>query len=101
MGPPLDAGVFVRWRYDVKNPQIRYTGDPQRWSYTGDRVVAHWSKIHRIDKPCRNATHRSRYVYNDEVHDDLPFPIHDINGNRYRLCDYCFFGGPASVIASL
>ena len=68
---------------------------------TGDRVVERWSKFHRTDKPCKSANHRSRFTYSDEVLDDLPFPIDDIDGNRYRLCDYCFFGGPASTIAKL
>jgi hypothetical protein len=101
IGPHLPAGAFVRWRYDVKNPQIKYDQAAEHWSYTGDRVVQRWSKFHRADKPCKNATHRSRYTYSDEVLDDLPFPIVDMDGNRYRLCDYCFFGGPASTIAKL
>lgn len=101
VGPFLPDGAFVRWRYHVKNPQIKYDGAAEMWSYTGDRVVERWSKFHRIDKPCKNAKHRSRFTHSDEVLDDLPFPINDIGGNRYRLCDYCFFGGPASTIARL
>jgi hypothetical protein len=101
VGPPLQAGAFVRWRYWVKNPQIKHNGATQQWGYTGDRLVERWSKIHRLDKPCQNANDSSRFSYSHEVFDDLPFPIHDMNGNRYRLCDYCFFGGPASTIASL
>ena len=101
VGTRLAHGAFVRWRYYVKNPQIRFNAAAEQWSYTGDALVERWSKFHRTDKPCKNATHRSRFVYNDEVLDDLPFPINDINGNRYRLCDYCFFGGPASTIARL
>lgn len=101
VGPVLPDGAFVRWRYYVKNPQIQYDIAAEHWSYTGDRVVERWSKFHRVDKPCKNAKHRSRFTYSDEVLDDLPFPIHDISGNRYRLCDYCFFGGPASTIAQL
>jgi hypothetical protein len=64
-------------------------------------VVRRWSKFHRTDKPCTKAQHRSRYTYSSEVLGDLPFPIFDMNGNRYRLCDYCFFGGPASKISHL
>ena len=101
VGPFLPQGAFVRWRYDVKNPQIDYDGAAEQWSYIGDRVVKRWSKFHRTDKPCKNVNHRSRFTYSDEVLDDLPFPINDIDGNRYRLCDYCFFGGPASTIAKL
>jgi len=101
VGPPLAPGAFVRWRYDVKNPQIRLDPASEKYSYLGDWVVRRWSKFHRTDKPCRNANHRSRYSYSEEVIDDVPFPISDINGNRYRLCDYCFFGGPGSTISSL
>jgi hypothetical protein len=101
VGPFLPKGAFVRWRYDVKNPQIKYDGAAEHWSYIGDRVVQRWSKFHRTDKPCQNANDRSRFTYSDEVLDDLPFPINDIGGNRYRLCDYCFFGGPASTVARL
>lgn len=101
VGPSLPNGAFVRWRYDVKNPQIKYDAAAEHWSYTGDQVVQRWSKFHRADKPCNNANHRSRFTYSDEALDDLPFPINDIDGNRYRLCDYCFFGGPASTIAKL
>jgi hypothetical protein len=101
VGSFLPKGAFVRWHYYVKNPQIKYDGAAQQWLYTGDAVVEHWSKFHRTDKPCKNANHRSRFVYFDEVLDDVPFPIADVAGNRYRLCDYCFFGGPASTIAKL
>ena len=101
VGPFLPQGAFVRWRYDVKNPQIDYDGAAEHWSYIGDRVVKRWSKFHRTDKPCKSVNHRSRFTYSEEVLDDLPFPINDIDGNRYRLCDYCFFGGPASTIAKL
>jgi hypothetical protein len=101
VGPPLPPGAFTRWRYDVKNPQIGFDGATETYSYRGDQVVRRWSKFHRADKPCQNAQHRSRYTYSDEVLDNLPFPINDMNGNRYRLCDYCFFGGPASTISTL
>ncbi|MCA1815462.1 MAG: hypothetical protein LC746_03490, partial [Acidobacteria bacterium] len=101
VGDPLPRGAFVRWHYYVKNPQIKFNDGAPPWSYTGDATVERWSKFHRTDKPCRNANHRSRFVYFDEVLDDLPFPLRDINGNRYRLCDYCFFGGPASTVAAL
>jgi hypothetical protein len=101
VGPPLSPGAYVRWRYDVKNPQIALDTVTDEYSYQGDLVVRRWSKFHRTGDPCRNAQHRSRYTYSDEVLDDLPFPIKDMNGNRYRLCDYCFFGGPASTISTL
>ncbi|HEY7249125.1 MAG TPA: hypothetical protein VIG37_01410 [Methylomirabilota bacterium] len=101
LGAPLAPGAFVRWRYDVKNPQIALDDVTDQYAYRGDLVVRRWSKFHRADKPCQNAQHRSRYVYSDEVRHDLPFPIEDMDGNRYRLCDYCFFGGPGSTVSSL
>jgi hypothetical protein len=101
LGAPPAPGAFVRWRYDVKNPQIALDETTEEYHYRGDVVVRRWSKFHRADRPCANAQRRSRYVYSDEALDDLPFPIEDVNGNRYRLCDYCFFGGPASQVASL
>jgi hypothetical protein len=101
IGPPLAPGAFVRWRYDVKNPQVALNASTEAYSYVGDQVVRRWSKFHRTDKPCRMAREQSRYTYSTEVLDDLPFPIHDMAGNRYRLCDYCFFGGPASSRSSL
>jgi hypothetical protein len=101
VGPPLPPGAYVRWHYDVKNPVIALDGATDKYTYRGDRVVRRWSKYHRTDKPCKNAQTRSRYTYFDETLDDLPFPIKDISGNRHRLCDYCFYGGPASTISSL
>jgi hypothetical protein len=101
IGPPVQPGAFVRWRYDVKNPQVSLDVQADEYSYVGDTVVRRWSKFHRTDKPCNSATDSSRYIYELEVVDDLPFPIHDMVGNRYRLCDYCFFGGPASISSSL
>ena len=101
IGPPIQPGAFVRWRYDVKNPQISLDLQTDEYSYVGDAVARRWSKFHRTDKPCNMALEQSRYTYEREVRDDLPFPIHDMVGNRYRLCDYCFFGGPASNSSSL
>lgn len=101
VGPHLHDGAFLRWRSYVKNPQIKYNGVAQQWTCTGDTLVERWSKFHRTDKPCQNANGRSSFIDNDEIFNDLPFPINGINGNRYRLCDYCFFGGPVSPIASL
>jgi len=101
IGPPVQPGAFVRWRYDVKNPQISLNEQTEEYFYVGDSVRQRWSKFHRTDKPCNMALEQSRYTYSREVLDDLPFPIHDMVGNRYRLCDYCFFGGPASNSSSL
>src|SRR5262249_46696336 len=99
--PSRGPGAYVRWKYDVKNPQIAVTADSESWLYTGDAVAYRRSHIHRTDQPCHNANHRSRYTYETEVLDDLPFPLEQIMDNRNFLCDYCFFGGPARVRASV
>ncbi len=101
IGPPVQPGAFVRWRYQVRNPQIAYDDRTDEYVYKGEAQRQRWSKFHRRDKPCKMALEESHFTYSHEVLDDLPFPIHDIVGNRYRLCDYCFFGGPASNSASL
>lgn len=101
IGPPIQPGAFVRWRYHVKNPQIAFNEKADEYSYLGDSVRERWSKFHRTDKPCNMALEQSRYTYDRQVLDDLPFPIHDMVGNRYRLCDYCFFGGPVSNSSDL
>jgi hypothetical protein len=31
----------------------------------------------------------------------LPFPVADIDARRVQLCDYCFYGGPAGLRATL
>lgn len=101
IGPALSAGAFIQWRYDVENPQIRYDELAEHWSHVGDKVTRRWSKLHRTDKPCKNVSNASRFIYDRQVLDDLPFQIHDLDRHRQRLCDYCFFGGPASKIAKL
>jgi hypothetical protein len=101
IGPPVQPGAFMRWRYDVKNPQVKLDAVTDQYSYVGDAVVQRWSKFHRTDTPCNSVQDQSRYTYQAEILDDLPFPLHDMVGNRYRLCDYCFFGGPASSSSSL
>lgn len=101
IGPPSQPGAFVRWRYHVKNPQIAFSAPAGQYVYKGDSTVARWSKIHRTDRPCKSVQDQSRYTYSTTLLDDLPFPIHDMVGNRHRLCDYCFFGGPTSNSASL
>jgi hypothetical protein len=101
IGPPIQPGAFMRWRYDVKNPQVKLEAATDQYWYVGDAVVRRWSKFHRTDRPCNSVDDKSRYTYETDIVDDLPFPIHDMVGNRHRLCDYCFFGGPASNSASL
>ncbi len=75
VGAPRPKGAYVRWRYDVKNPQVQLNQQTQMWTYTGDSVVRRWSNLHRTDRPCQNASHRSRYEYELDTLDELPFPV--------------------------
>ena len=96
IGPPLAPGAFVRWYYDVKNPQVQYDDLNQVWAYKGELVVKRHSNWHRTEpgKACENAAKRSRYFYQNDNLDALPFPLADIVHHRSELCDYCFFGSP-------
>ena len=101
VGPALAKGVFVAWSYEVKVPQFTFDYAADQWRFVEFRTVKRRSVFHRVDKPCQNANHRSRFSPAEVFLDDLPFPVSAILTNRTRLCDYCFFGGPASTIASL
>ncbi len=99
IGGPLRPGAYVRWRYDVKNPQVGFNGTS--YAYLGEEVVSRHSNIHRTDKPCAMEAKRSRYLYELDVLDALPFSVSDIALHRSQLCDYCFYGGPAGIRPSL
>jgi hypothetical protein len=100
---PNPPGTYVRWRYDVKNPQVRFDRDRDAWWYgsPSEAVVGRWSAIHRLDKPCRMANKRSRYTYYEERLDRLPFPLWQILDRRNAVCEYCFFGGPGKLLPFL
>jgi hypothetical protein len=98
---PLPAGAYVRWYYDVKNPNVRFDETANAWVYTGDAVVKRHSNYHRTDKPCAMAARHSRYTYRQDLLDSLPFSVSEIALHRAELCDYCFYGGPAGVKPSL
>jgi hypothetical protein len=99
--PPLSPGAYVRWRYDVKNPQVQFNEDTETWWYAPDMVTRRWSAIHRTDRPCKMANRSSRYTYSTEFLDTLPFSLDQIISRRDQLCDYCFFGGPGRSLPSL
>ena len=101
IGGPLPSSAYVRWYYDVKNPQVTFDSGSNAWAYAGDTVVRRHSNYHRTDKPCANEAKRSRYQYEVEVFDTLPFSIANIALHRAELCDYCFYGGPAGMRPSL
>jgi hypothetical protein len=93
---PLVAGDLIRWRYQVKNPQVGYSDKDQEWKYLGDSQVKRWSAVHRLDKPCKMATEQSRYAQGENVVklDDFPYPLTEVANRREGLCSFCFFGGP-------
>ena len=101
IGGPLPPGAYVRWYYDVKNPQVVFDEKDQEWAYAGDAVVRRHSVWHRTDRPCSNVSKRSRFLYETEVRDFLPFSITRIALHRTELCDYCFYGGPGGLRPSL
>jgi hypothetical protein len=98
---PLPAEAYVRWRYDVKNPQVEFDEQSQAWAYAGEAVRKRHSNLHRLDRPCANASKRSRYRYETDVLDTLPFPIAELAAHRSELCDYCFYGGPGGIRPAL
>ena len=98
---PLSPGSYIRWYYDVKNPNVNFDPKANAWAYTGDALVKRHSNYHRTDKPCAMEARRSRYTYQQEVLDTLPFSVSDIALHRPELCDYCFYGGPAGLRPSL
>jgi hypothetical protein len=97
----LPAGAYVRWWYDVKNPQVLFDDKSDSWDYLGEVVVKRHSKYHRTDHPCAMAARTSRYLYEFDILDALPFPVADIAIHRFELCDYCFYGGPAGLRPAL
>jgi len=101
VGSRLPHNAYVRWTYQVKNPQFQFNNAADQWHLSGQSTIQRRSKIHRLDQPCRNANHRSRFSPTEQFFETLPFPVAKINAHRESLCDYCFFGGPGSSIASL
>jgi len=104
VGPALPHRAYIRWSYQVLNPQFQFENTDNtvaKWHLTGQSRINRRSKIHRLDKPCRNAHHMSRFSPTEQFWEILPFPIANILPYRESLCDYCFFGGPGSTVASL
>ncbi len=99
--PPLASGGYVRWRYDVKNPQVEFNQEAGVWWYAPEKVTRRWSAIHRTDRPCKMADKRSRYTHATEFLNALPFSLNQIIERRAQLCDYCFFGGTGKTLPSL
>jgi len=97
----LPSPAYVRWRSEVSNPQITLEESTDTWSYNGEARVRRWSEWHRIDAPCRAVNADSRYRFEHETADRLPFALRLLENHRKGLCPYCFFGGPAGLNAAL
>lgn len=99
--PVLPAGAYVRWRWKAETPQIMVDAASDTWAFLGKRLVFRYSEWHRNDAPCHAVNAGSRYRYEIEQADRLPFSLRLLENHRKGLCPYCFFGGPAGTNASL
>lgn len=97
----LPPAAYLRWRSQVRNPQIKLDPVSDTWSYQGEAQVRRWSEWHRTDAPCRAVGAPHRYRFEEEYADRLPFPVRLLESHRKGLCPYCFFGGPAGLNAAL
>ena len=98
---PLLPDSLVRWRYTVKNPQVAFSEKDEEWKFLGESTLRRWSAVHRLDKPCKMANERSRFVDTTQTLDDFPYPLTEIENRREGLCAFCFFGGPGEKRPSL
>ena len=98
---PLPSAAYVRWSYGVVTPQLAFQTAANSWTYSGDLQHNRRSAIHRTDEPCKFAGRRSRYTFDVENFGSLPFALQLLEDHRGELCDYCFYGGPAGVLARL
>jgi hypothetical protein len=99
---PVPAGpAYVAWDYDVQRHWVDFDAAADTWTYDGEPLAHRHSKIHRVNGGCQNSGKRSRYQYRVTDMFVLPFPVADIETHRVQLCDYCFYGGPAGLRATL
>jgi hypothetical protein len=101
MRGPLPPHAYVRWRSEVSNPQISVDEATDTWTYHGEVRVRRWSEWHRADAPCHAVNAHSRYRFDYQTADRLPFPLRLLEKHRKDLCPYCFYGGPAGVNPAL
>jgi hypothetical protein len=98
---PLPSPAYVRWSYGVVTPQLQFQAAANSWDYSGNLQHNRRSAIHRTDQPCQFAGRRSRYTSDVENFSALPFALQLLEDHRGELCDYCFYGGAAGVLARL
>jgi len=99
--PAVAGPAYVMWAYDVQRPSVGLDATTNTWKYEGEWLAHRRSKIHRVQGGCANSAKRSRYIYSVTEMDFLPFPLTDIDLHRTNLCEYCFWGGPAGLRATL
>ena len=105
---PLLPGAYVQWSHVIDPLQVVFDDQNLGWSFAGDAVFHRHSNLHRTDQPCANLPRDPKDVlsyggigYDVTFLDALPFLLADIARHRSRLCDYCFYGGPAGICPSL
>jgi hypothetical protein len=98
---PLAPRAYVSWRAQSVKPHVGFDTTTGLWQYAGDAHVQRTSKWHRTDAPCQAASKGINYAgrYQPTYANALPFPLNELDQFRPRLCDYCFFGGPAGTNA--
>jgi len=97
MRAALPAKAYTRWRWQGSNPQVGVDATTGNWVYNGEKRVDRWSEWHRTDAPCRSVNVTSRFRYEEELADRLPFSLRLLENHRKGLCPYCFYGGPAGI----
>lgn len=95
----LVPSAYVSWRAQSVKPKVGFNTTSGLWEYGGDAHVQRTSKLHRTDAPCQAASKGAGYAgrYQPQYSDELPFPLIELDLFRARLCDYCFFNGPAGA----
>jgi hypothetical protein len=97
----LPPGAYIRWRSQVKNPQVAVDPVTDTWTLRGDAEIRRWSEWHRTDAPCRAVHAPNRFRFEEEHADRLPFPLRLLESHRKGLCPYCFYGGPSGINPAL
>lgn len=95
---------YVQWSHQAAVPRVQVEPDGTQ-RILGLQVVGRRSKIHRTALPGRCQMLRRHSLqkllppdvrgFPLEYLDHLPFPLADLTAHRAKLCDYCFYGGPA------
>jgi hypothetical protein len=99
--PAPTGPAYVSWAYSVPRPFVQLNPATGTWHYEGTPLATRASRIHRVLGGCANSNKVSRYEFRYTEMTELPFPLTELDGHRDELCDYCFFGGPTGLQATL